>query len=79
MLWGLGPWAAPMWGAWWIFPLLGLLCIVVMMVGCARMVRGMMGRGGMCGHGRRHLSDADDLRRDVHELREEIRQLRAGS
>jgi hypothetical protein len=67
-----------MWGGSWVFPLLGLLFIVVMMVFCARMMRGMMGGGAMCGHGGRHMSETDDLRREVHELREEIRQLRAG-
>jgi len=77
MLWGAGPWGAPMSGGWWIFPLLGLLCLVVMMVLCTRMMRGMMG-GGMCGHGGRHVRDADDLRREVHELREQIQKLRAG-
>jgi hypothetical protein len=45
-----------MWGGWWIFPLFGLLFIAVMMVFCARMMRGMMGRGGMCGHGEHHKS-----------------------
>jgi hypothetical protein len=48
-MWGWGPWGAPMWGVWWIAPLLGLLFIVVMLVFCARMMRGMMGGGGMCG------------------------------
>ena len=27
-MWGPGPWMVPMWGFWWIFPVLGiLLCI----------------------------------------------------
>jgi hypothetical protein len=68
-----------MWGGWWIFPLLGLLCIVLMMVFCARMMRGTMGGARMCGHGERHVSEADDLRREVRELREEAQKLRAGS
>jgi hypothetical protein len=46
MMGGPGPWGAPMWGGWWIFPLLGLLCIVLMMVFCARMMRGMIERSG---------------------------------
>jgi hypothetical protein len=65
-----------MWGVWWIFPLLGLLFIIVMMVFCARMMRGMMGGGGICGHSGGHTSEPDDVRREVHELREKIRQLR---
>ena len=79
MMWGPGPWGAPMWGGWWIFPLLGLLFIVLMMVFCARMMRGMMGGAGLCGHGGQHATETDDLRREVRELREEIQKLRAGS
>lgn len=79
MMWGPGPWGAPIWGGWWIFPLLGLLFIVLMMVFCARMMRGTMGGAGMCGHGGRHASETDDLRREVRELREEIKQLKASS
>jgi hypothetical protein len=66
-----------MWGGWWVFPLLGLLFVAAMVVFCARMMRGMMSGGAMCGRGGGHTSEADDLRREVHELREEIRQLRA--
>ena len=55
-MWGMGPWGPGMWGPWaWIFPLLGLLFMGVMMVACFRMMRGMMGGGGMCGHGGDHL------------------------
>jgi hypothetical protein len=68
-----------MWGVWWIFPLLGLLFIVVMVMVCARMMGGMMGGRAMCGHGGRHMSEIDDVRREVHELREEIQRLRGGS
>ena len=78
-MWGPGPWAAPMWGGWWIFPLLGSLFIVAMVVLCARMMRGMAGGAGMCGHREHHASEMDDLRREVHELREEIQKLRTRS
>ncbi len=39
-MWNCGPWGVPMWGAWWIAPVFGLLFIIVMMVFCARMMRG---------------------------------------
>ncbi|MBI4013198.1 MAG: hypothetical protein HY359_12850 [Candidatus Rokubacteria bacterium] len=78
-MWGLGPWGVPVWGGWWIFPLVGLLFMAVMAVFCARMMRGMMAGGGMCGHGGRHESEPDDVRQEVHELREEIRHLRASN
>jgi uncharacterized membrane protein len=78
MMWGPGPWGWHMWGMGWIFPLLGLLFIVFMMVFCARMMRGMMGGTGMCGHGQHPTSEADELRREVRELRDEVQKLRAG-
>lgn len=68
-----------MWGGWWIFPILGLLFIVLMTVFCARLRRGMMGGTGVCGHVGHHVNEADDLRREVRELREEVQKLRAGS
>jgi uncharacterized membrane protein len=76
-MWGPGPWGGPMWGMGWIFPLIGLLFVVLMMVFCVRMMRGMGGTA-MCGHAGRHASEADDLRREVRELREEIQKLRPG-
>lgn len=76
MMWGPGPWGAPMWGFGWIFPLLGLLCIAFMMVFFVRMMRGGMGGAWMCGHGGHHPSETDDLRREVRELREEVKQLK---
>lgn len=75
-MWGPGPWGAGMWGLWWVFPLLGLLFMVVMMGACFRMMRGMMGGGGMCGRGGDHPSSMEDLRREVRALREEIKQLK---
>lgn len=44
-MWGPGPWGAPMWGFWWIFPLIGLLICLLFIVA---MVRFMGGRGFMC-------------------------------
>lgn len=74
-MWGPGPWVAPMWGFWWIFPLIGLLICLVFVVA---MVRFMGGRGFMCmGDHRSHASDEEtELRREVRELREELKQLK---
>ncbi len=74
-MWGPGSWGASMWGFWWIFPLIGLLiCLVFVMA----MVRFMGGRGVMCmGDHRRHASDeGTELRREIRELRKELKHLK---
>ncbi len=71
-----GYWGMPWSGIGWIFPLIGLLFMVVMAVVCMRMMGGMMGRGCMMGHGgQSSAGETEDLRREVRELREEIRKL----
>jgi hypothetical protein len=83
MMWGPGPW---LWGFWWIFPLTGLVLCVAFMAMMMRAMHG--GRGFMCmgGHGHRgpdngvNVEGADphaELKREIRELRDEIRQLRA--
>lgn len=74
-MWGPGPWGAPMWGFWWIFPLIGLLICLLFIVA---MVRFMGGRGFMCmGDHRSHTSkDETELRHEIRELREELKQLK---
>lgn len=72
-----GYWGAP-WGAWgWIFPLIGILFMVVMVFVCARMMGGMAGCGCMMSHGRPPADDPEALRREVRELKEEVQKLRA--
>ena len=74
-MWGPGPWGAPMWGFWWIFPIVGLTVCVVFVIAMVRAMSG--GRGFVCmGDHRRHAGDDDDLRREIRELREEIKQLK---
>jgi hypothetical protein len=38
VMWGPGPWMIPMWGFWWIFPVIGLLIFLVFIV---RMIIGV--------------------------------------
>lgn len=73
--WG-GYWGAPWSGFGWIFPLIGLLFMVVMVLACMRMMGGMMGGRCMTGHGGQRIGEVEDLRREVRELKEEIRKLR---
>jgi hypothetical protein len=68
MWWWNGP--PPMWGMWWIFPLIGLVFIVVLFA-----ISRFFGGGiGFCG-GRRY-DETDDLRREIRELKDEISKLR---
>ena len=61
----------PMWGMWWIFPLIGLVFMIVCLFAISRFFRG---RAGFCG-GRRH-DEIEDLRREMRELKDEIAKLR---
>ena len=69
MWWWNGP--HPMWGMWWIFPLIGLAFIIVVLFAVSR----FFGRGaGFCGGGRHDATE--DLRREMRELKDEIAKLR---
>ena len=78
MMWGPGPWGAtPMWGFWWIFPVIGLLVGVTFLVMMVRVLT--TGRGVMC-MGGHHASSSDEtvqMRRELDALREEVKQLKA--
>lgn len=76
-MWGAGPWNGPMWGFWWIFPLIGLTIAAVFVWA---MIRAMSRGGGfMCMGGHRTEPGADvqaeleALRREVRELRDAVR------
>ena len=75
-MWGPGPWMIPMWGFWWIFPLMELLiCFVFVVV----MVRAIAGGGRFMWMGP-HQDDRDEinrLRREVEDLREQIKSQQA--
>jgi len=60
-----------MWGWGSIFPIMGFIFMIVMVVLVFRLFGG---RSGMCGFGRR--DEVDDLRKEVRELRGEIETLR---
>jgi hypothetical protein len=66
-----------MWGFGWIFPLIGLgiaaVCVIAMLRWLAQ-GGGPMCMGGHQGHG---AEEAEQLRRQVRELREEVDRLKA--
>lgn len=66
-MWGPGPWMIPMWGFWWIFPVIGLLILFVFIV---RMIIG--GGHFMCMH-HHDSEETTRLRREVEALREQMK------
>lgn len=69
-MWGPGPWMGPMGGFWWIFPVIGLLVCLRFLIATTR----MMGRGGpFACMGPRDADETAKLRREVEELRAEVR------
>ena len=75
-MWGPGSWGMPMWGMWWIFPLVGLFIFLLCAVAMIRFMS--EGRRFMCMGGDDHdrAKDLTELSRKLDELREEVRQLK---
>lgn len=76
-MWGPGPWASPTWGFWWIFPLIGFFVCLAFLFMAFRFMS--TGRGFMCMRGQRAMGSDDvaEMRREIHALREEIKQVKA--
>ncbi len=66
-----GSWGFPWMGLGWIFPLIGLVVMVLMMFFCMRRM-GTMG-GCMGHHEQGSASEVEALRREVQALRGEMR------
>lgn len=75
MMWG--SWGMPMWGFWWIVPLIGFLVCLAFLVMAIRFMS--TGRGFMCmgGHQGMGNDEVAAMRREIHTLRAEIEQLKA--
>ena len=75
-MWGPGPWMGPMWGFWWIFPVIGLLICFLFV---AFVVRTFASGGRfMCMEPHRNDTDEiDRLRHEVEELREQLKNQQA--
>ena len=71
-MWAQGPWMGPMWGFWWIFPVIGLLIFLFFVVSVVRMIVG--GGHFMCmGPHYRDSEEITRLRRELEELREQVK------
>jgi uncharacterized membrane protein len=75
-MWGPGAWAGPMWGFWWIFPLMGFVMCLIFVVGMIRMMAGGRGFACMGGHQAADSDETARLRREIDDLRQEVRTLR---
>ena len=66
-----------MWGFWWILPLVGLLICLGFLVLAFRLMS--TGHGFMCMGGHRSMGsdEVTEMRREIHALHEEIKQLKA--
>ena len=65
------PWMGPMWGFWWIFPVIGLLLCLFFMLA---MIRMMSGARGMCmGPHPNDGAEERRLRKEVEDLREQLK------
>lgn len=71
-MWAQGQWMGPMWGFWWIFPVIGLLIFLFFVVSVVRMIGG--GGHFMCmGPGHHDSEEITRLRRELEELREQVK------
>ena len=69
-------WGPYVWTHGWIFPLMGFVICLGFLFLVFRAARAGGGFGCMGGHGHAGSGESADLRREVGELREEVRQLR---
>ena len=76
-MWMPEPWSGSMWGFWWIFPLIGMGVCLAFLIMAFRFMS--TGRGLMCMGSHRATDDEQTaaLRREIHDLRDEIKQMRA--
>lgn len=75
-MWGPGPWMGPMWGFWWIFPVIGLLICLFFVVALVRTI--VSGGHFMCMGPHQHDNDEiTRLHREIEDLREQMKNQQA--
>ena len=71
-MWGPGPWMGPMWGFWWIFPVIGLLICFLFVMVVVRTIAS--GDRFMCmGPHQRDSDEINRLRHEVEDLRGQMK------
>ena len=71
-MWGPGAWMGPMWGFWWVFPLIGLLICFFFVFTILRIIGG--GRFWcMDSHHHDGSEETARLRRELEELRAQVK------
>ena len=62
-------------GGWWMMPLFGLFCMITFMYVASRI---FSSGGGFCGRHEQqgNQTNTDELRREIRELREDIKSLK---
>ena len=76
---GHGYWGGPWGGFGWVVPLLGFALMVVMVVACMRRMHGIPHCGCTPSHAQPASSEVETLRREIQELRDELRTMQGGS
>jgi uncharacterized membrane protein len=71
-----GPCGAGMWGFWWIFPLIGAVVCLALIVLAVRFMSTGRGLSCMGGHGHTGSDHTAELRRELGTLREEVERLK---
>jgi hypothetical protein len=72
MYWWYGNASCPVWGWWWVVPIIGIaLCIVMCMF-----FRSRFAGGRFCCWGSTRHPDLKEMRREIRELKEEFSKIK---
>lgn len=68
---GANMWGPYMWGGWWIFPVIGIIFIIIILFAISQFFGG---RGGFCSGWK--YDEIENLRKEVRELKDEVEKLK---
>jgi len=68
MYWWYGNASCPVWGWWWVVPIIGIaLCIIMCLF-----FRSRFSGGRFCCWGSAHPTNLEEMKKEIRELKEEI-------